>query len=100
MKSSTIAATLSFILPGSGLWYFGKRLWGVVNLLLATLILAALAGHPYTGERIHYVLLTVSAGSAGLAHSIVDRTAKKARIATSVLPGHSEVVPENTELET
>lgn len=73
MKNSIIATALNFIVPGSGLWYYGKRSWGVVNFLIATVIVAVLAGHPLAGERIHYVILAVAAGSAGAAHSAASR---------------------------
>lgn len=77
MKKSTIAATLNFGIPGAGLWYLGKRSWAVVNFLLATTFVVALASHPLLGERIHYVILAAAAGSAGLAHAIGSRTAKR-----------------------
>lgn len=77
MKKSTIAATLNFGIPGAGLWYLGKRSWAVVNLLLATAFVAFVAGHPQLGERIHYVILTAAAGSAGLAHAVGSRTIKR-----------------------
>lgn len=76
MKNSTIATALNFILPGSGLWYDGKRSWGVVNFLIATVIVAVLACHPLSEERIHYVILAVAAGSAGLAHSAASRASR------------------------
>lgn len=78
MKKSTIAATLNFGIPGAGLWYLGKRTLAVVNLLLATALVAGLAGHPLFGERIHYVILAAAAGSAGLAHAIGSCTAQRA----------------------
>lgn len=86
MKNSTIATALNFIVPGCGLWYYGKRSWGVVNFLIATAIVAVLAGHPSAGERIHYVILAVAAGSAGLAHSAASRARRSPRPPD----GHSE----------
>lgn len=68
MKKSTIAAVTSLVIPGAGLWYLGKRAMGMVNLLVATAIIVLLAG--VVSDQIHYVILAVAAGSAGLAHAI------------------------------
>ena len=73
MKKSTIAAVTSFVIPGAGLWYLGKRAVGLVNLLVATAIIVLLAG--VVSDQIHYVILAVAAGSAGLAHAIGSRFA-------------------------
>ena len=72
MKKSTIAAVTSFVVPGAGLWYLGKRAAGVMNLLVATVIIVLLAG--VVPEQIHYVILAIVAGSAGLAHAIGSRS--------------------------
>lgn len=88
MKTSTIATALNFIVPGSGLWYCGKRMWGVANLLLASVIVSVLVGHPVTGERIHYVMLAVAAGAAGWAHSVASQPGSSSRSQKQVA-GHS-----------
>lgn len=72
MKKSTIAAVTSFVIPGAGLWYLGKRAVGIVNLLIASAIIVLLAGA--VSDQIHYVILAVAAGSAGLAHAIGSRS--------------------------
>jgi|SaaInlStandDraft_1057018.scaffolds.fasta_scaffold441166_1 hypothetical protein len=77
MKKSTIAAATSLVIPGAGLWYLGKRAMGMVNLLVATAIIVLLAG--LVSDQIHYVILAVAAGSAGLAHAIGSRSAKSDR---------------------
>ena len=70
MKNRNIAATLSFFVPGSGLWYLGRRRWAIANLLAATGLLLSAGGIEAATERIHYVILAVAAGSAGLAHAV------------------------------
>lgn len=79
MKKSTIAAVLNFVIPGSGIWYLGKRVLGVVNLLVATALVILLAGVAETEDPIHYVILAIAAGSAGLAHTIGIRSSKSGR---------------------
>jgi len=77
MKKSTTAAVMSFVIPGAGLWCLGKRAVGMANLLVATAIIVLLAG--VVSDQIHYVILAVAAGSAGLAHAIGSRYAKSDR---------------------
>jgi len=77
MKKSTIAAVTSLAIPGAGLWYLGKWAMGMVNLLVATAIIVLLAG--VVSDQIHYVILAVAAGSAGLAHAIGSRSVKSER---------------------
>lgn len=72
MKKSTIAAVTSLVIPGAGLWYLGKRAMGMVNLLVATAVIVLLTG--VVSDQIHYVILAVAAGSAGLAHAIGSRS--------------------------
>ncbi|MBI1313969.1 hypothetical protein GC176_21960 [bacterium] len=85
MKTSTIAAALNFAIPGSGLWYLGHRVVGVLNLLVATLIVVLLAGVPSVEEEVHYVILAVAAGSAGLAHAVGSRSLKASNPSRDVL---------------
>ncbi len=70
MKKSTIAAALNFLIPGAGLWYLGKTLLAVANLLAATALVVGITGVGGLSEQIHYVILGVAAGSAGLAHAV------------------------------
>jgi hypothetical protein len=81
MKKANIAAALSFVVPGAGLWFLGKPLWAVVNLLVAAGLVLLLSGFEPANERIHYVILAVAAGSSGLAHA--TRTGQKRRSKTS-----------------
>jgi hypothetical protein len=74
MKKSTTATVMNFVIPGAGLWYLGKRAAGIVNLFVATAIIVLLAG--VVSDQIHYVILAVAAGSAGLAHAIGSRATK------------------------
>lgn len=69
MSKSRIAAVCSFLVPGSGLVYLGKWVWGVTNLALATGAVLLLSSSPTISEHIHYVFLAIAAGSAGLAHA-------------------------------
>ena len=73
MKRSTLAALLNFAVPGAGLWYLGARLYGVINLAVATAVILLLSRPEATEERMHYVILAVAAGSAGLAHAMATR---------------------------
>jgi hypothetical protein len=74
----TIAATLSFILPGAGLWYAGRRGMAIANLVVATLALTAcwLAGSGAVIDHIHYVALVIAAASAGLAHAVAMQNSR------------------------
>ena len=69
MKRSTVAAVLNFVIPGAGFWYLGRGLWGVLNLLGATALVFGITALGQFSEQIHYVILAVAAGSAGLAHA-------------------------------
>ena len=73
MKRSTIAALLSLILPGAGLWYCGRRKLALANLLFA--LGCPLAGllTGFLAEHIHWVFLAIAAGSAGLAHAVASQ---------------------------
>ncbi|NQV22949.1 MAG: hypothetical protein HQ518_01165 [Rhodopirellula sp.] len=79
MKNRTIAATLNFFAPGVGLWYLGKHRWAVGNLIAATGLVLSAGGVESIAERIHYVILGVAAGSAGLAHAVGGDFDKAAR---------------------
>ncbi|MHC4874849.1 MAG: hypothetical protein ACYTGL_00035 [Planctomycetota bacterium] len=72
MKNSTIAAAMNFLIPGAGLWYVGKPLLAAVNLLAATVLVVGITGTGGLSEQIHYVILAVAAGSAGLAHAVAS----------------------------
>lgn len=98
MKKSTIATALNFVIPGSGLWYLGKRSWAVANILVATPVVFVLASHPLLGERVHYVILAAAAGSAGLAHAIGSRTTKRSE-SQSNKPSTSESAADATSPE-
>jgi hypothetical protein len=69
-----LAFTLSFFLPGAGLCYLGKWLWGMVNLLvvlgigLAMVFLFNGAFEPYI-KSLSYGL---AGGSGGLAMALAN----------------------------
>jgi hypothetical protein len=95
MKKANIAAALSFVVPGAGLWFLEKRLWAVVNLLVATSLVLLLSGFGPANERIHYVILAVAAGSSGLAHA--TRTGQRRRSRTSDTPPLSVHGPSDSD---
>jgi len=77
MKSPRIAAVLSFIVPGAGLWYVGRHAWGALNLVAAIVVPTVLtytAGEWFS-QYINYVLLGIAAASAGLAHAVAQQPA-------------------------
>lgn len=67
MKRTTIPATLSFLVPGAGLWYLGLKVKAVINFIVGAIFtaLAVFSGHEY----FHYMILAVAAGSSGYAHA-------------------------------
>ena len=67
MRRSTTATLLSFVIPGTGLWYLGRHRRAVVNFVAA--VLASIAGLLWANEYVHYVILGIAAGSAGYAHA-------------------------------
>ena len=76
MKKPVVAAALSFVVPGAGLWYFGRRAAAVANLLIAALVpigTAVLA--PEIG--LHYVLLAIAVSSAAIAHACGIQSLKR-----------------------
>jgi hypothetical protein len=42
LRRAAIAATLSFLIPGAGLWWLGHRRLAVINLLVATIAVGVL----------------------------------------------------------
>jgi len=81
MRPDRLAAALSFVIPGAGLWYLGKRLWAVLNFILAVCVVTVLYGVEPVSEHIHYVILAVAAGSAGLAHGVATAFNKSSQTA-------------------
>lgn len=71
LRVAAIAATLSFLIPGAGLWWLGRRRLAVINLLAATGFIGAvwLIAGGAVAENIHYLLLVAAAASAGVAHT-------------------------------
>ena len=68
MKSPLLAFTLSFFLPGAGLWYLGK--WACFVNLAVVLIIGGLAAFGLREELfekyIRYVAVGCAGGSGGL----------------------------------
>ena len=74
MKSPQLAAFLSFVLPGAGLWYIGRTGLGFANLTLAIAVPVIWLDSVMNGiESVHYVALAIAAGSAGFAHALAGR---------------------------
>jgi hypothetical protein len=73
MKKSTVAAVLNFVIPGAGLWFLGRKSWAAANLLGATVLVLGITAAGQLSEQVHYVILAVAAGSAGLAHAVGSR---------------------------
>lgn len=75
MKNPWLAFTLSFILPGAGLWYLGQWSRGAINL--GTVIMIGLATLYLPNEvfdkTVHYILFGCAVGSGGLAHALASR---------------------------
>jgi hypothetical protein len=96
MKSPTIAFTLSFFLPGAGLWYLGRWGWGFVNLLavLAIGIIAAFAlSEEVFDSSIRYIALGCAGGSGGLAMALAQQ-ANQSPGGGGKPPEGSRVVPD------
>jgi hypothetical protein len=86
MKSPYIAFALSFLLPGAGLWYLGKRACAIGNLVavLTIGILAATALDEDTFERWRrFIAITCCAGSAGGALAVAQQLNQRDRDTTS-----------------
>ena len=77
MKSPWLAFLLSLIVPGAGLVYLGKWRAGLANFCLATAIVGGflIFRSETSMDYIHYVILAVATGSAGLAHARATRIA-------------------------
>ena len=75
MSRSTVAAVLSFVVPGAGLWYLGHRLKAEVNFLVAVVLTVVATMSSY--EHVHYVFLAIAAGSAGYAHAVARADGSK-----------------------
>jgi hypothetical protein len=76
MKRSTIAFLLSFLIPGAGLWYLHKPMWGAANLFLVLavgIVLAFILPNQIIDEKFHYFLLACAAASGGFAHATATR---------------------------
>jgi hypothetical protein len=80
MRSPFLAFTLSFFLPGAGLWYLGKWTWGFVNLF-AVLVIGAIAvfvlPEDLFDKYIRYVAIGCSGGSGGLAMALAQQINQK-----------------------
>lgn len=79
MKSPFLAFTLSFFLPGAGLWYLGKLAWGFVNLAVVLVIgfIAALALSEEALEKyIRFLAIGCGSGSGGLAMALAQQMNK------------------------
>ena len=78
MKRSTKAATLSFVVPGAGLWYLGESCQAIVNLIVAAVLSAIVTatGHEY----LHWGLLAVAAGSSGYAHAVAGALQRRSGV--------------------
>ncbi len=72
MSRSTIAAVLSFVLPGAGLWYLNHRGRAAMNLIAAAFL--TVLGAMSQREHVHYLFLAIAAGSAGYAHAVARGT--------------------------
>jgi hypothetical protein len=72
MKRSTKASLLNFILPGAGLWYCHLRKLAIANLLFALVVPVIAFSIGFLTEHVHWVILAIAAGSAGLAHSMLS----------------------------
>ena len=70
---------LNFIIPGAGLWYLGRPLWGLMNFIIVTVVGFGIAvvAPQFFNESLHYIIVTFAAGSGGLAHAVAQRTSSK-----------------------
>jgi hypothetical protein len=90
MKSPFLAFTLSFFLPGAGLWYLGWRGWAVVNLLvvLGVGVIAALALPEDMFDRnIGLLSAACGGGSGGLAMGLAQQRNQRAEAKRQAEPG-------------
>jgi hypothetical protein len=76
MKNPLVAFTLSFFLPGAGLCYLGKWIWGFVNLAIVLVIgvFAAVAlSEEAFAKCIRYLAIGCGGGSGGLAMALAQQ---------------------------
>jgi len=74
MKSPMLAFTLSFFLPGAGLCYLGKWIWGIVNLSVVLGLGLAMV-FLFNGAFEHYIKTLsygIAGGSGGLAMALAN----------------------------
>ena len=80
MTSPFLAFTLSFFLPGAGLWYLGRKGWAVINLVVVVAmgcIAAILLSEESFDKYIHYVAIGCAGGSGGVAMSLSQQRNQK-----------------------
>ena len=80
MKRPVISFVLSAVLPGAGLWYVGKRGWGLLNFLVVLvvgLVLPYVLLRDVIADSIHYFWIACAAGSGGLAHAVAFQVNEK-----------------------
>lgn len=76
MKQPILAFALSFLFPGAGLAYLGKRKWAVINLLVVLaigLLLVLLLPDETFDHYIRYIAMGLGCGSAGLAQTLATQ---------------------------
>jgi TM2 domain-containing membrane protein YozV len=75
-KSENMAFFLSFILPGAGLLYLGRRLWAVANfcivLLIGVILVFSLPGEVFDAY-IRYIAMGIAGGCGGLAMALAKQ---------------------------
>jgi hypothetical protein len=80
MKKPWLAFVFSLLIPGAGLAYLGKWKWALLNFVLVQvpILLIVLKPIPSLNEHIHYILLALAAGSAGVAHAVAQSAGSNA----------------------
>jgi hypothetical protein len=89
MKRPWLAFTLSFFLPGAGLWYLGKWMWGCANLalVLAIGVIATFALSEEAFEKyIRILAVGCAGGSGGLAMAVAKEMNQAGRTGGSGTP--------------
>lgn len=70
MRPSTIAAMMNFALPGSGFLHLKRPLAASLNFAVAVALpILWCVGTSNGIDSVHYVILSIAAGSAGAAHA-------------------------------
>jgi hypothetical protein len=90
MKSPFLAFTLSFFLPGTGLWYLGRWTGGFVNLAIVLVIgiLGALAlSDEVFRQYSRYLAIACGGGSGGLALALAQHMNQRKPTRGDVAPG-------------